>query len=463
MSLYLRPLFLLLVCLLLNACAQFSAGNLFSHYSAQNKALYQAVKAGDYSSATEYVSKPVAGDILDNLEKGRVYFLAQQYVQSKAALDMSVAAVTQQQEKAVISLSSTATSVSSLALNDNLSEYTPADYELGFLHLYLGLNYLQRNQLESALVEMRRANLVQEQARKNRQAELERVQKELRSTGVSPNLGAILAQYPDAGTRLQAVQNGYLFYLSALLYEAANDLNSAYVDYRRALAVAENNPVVIDGVRRVAQRLGMRDDLRQLNERYGPPTSRQAQQGRVIIIEELGVVDPRQEWRLSLPLSDSRGNTALYSLALPYYASSQQEVFAPLILNQLPLKGDVVVDVNAMAHNDLSERMPTMVIRQVLRVVVKDQIRKESTQSDGFGNLLLNVFNTLTEQPDTRSWLTLPERVVTSSAIVAAGEQVLQVGTQHYRFTVPEGGTTLVWLSRQGRHSTLWHKQLGRL
>lgn len=61
----------------------------------------------------------------------------------------------------------------------------------------------------------------------------------MRSQGLSPNLGSVLAQYPDAGKTLQAVQNGYLLYLSALLYEADNDLNSAYVDYRRALAVAQ--------------------------------------------------------------------------------------------------------------------------------------------------------------------------------------------------------------------------------
>ncbi|MFL7865451.1 COG3014 family protein [Vibrio cincinnatiensis] len=463
MSFYLRHIFPLLVCLLLSACAQFTAGNLFSHYSAQNNQLHQAVKAGDYSRASGYLSDHVAGDILDNLEKGRVYFLDQQYALSRTALELSDMAVTQQQEKAMISVSSTATSIGALAINDNLSDYTPADYELGFLHLYLGLNYLQSNQLEGALVEMRRANQVQEQARRNRQSELERAQKELRSNGVSPNIGAVLSQYPDAGTQLQAVQNGYLFYLSALLYEASNDLNSAYVDYRRALAVAENNSAVIDGILRVAQRLGMREDLRLLSERYGAPNSLQAQQGRVIIIEEQGVVDKRQCWRLSLPLSDSRGNTALYSLALPYYEPSPQTVFPPLQLNQSMVMGNELTDVRLMAQQDLSERIPTMVIRQALRVVTKDQIRKESTQSDGVGNLLINVFNTLTEQPDTRSWLTLPDRILAHSEVVTSGEQVLQVGAQSYRFTVPDGGTTLVWLSRQGSNATLWHKQLGRL
>src|SRR5690606_31228233 len=149
----------------------------------QNSDLYQSVKAGDYQQATEEFSDYVAGDILDNLEKGRVYFLNRQYAESQSALELSDTAIRRQQDQAVISLSSTATSVGSLAVNDNLNDYQPADYEIGFLHLYLGLNYLQNNSLEGALVEMRRANQVQEQARKSREAELEQAQQEMQSKG----------------------------------------------------------------------------------------------------------------------------------------------------------------------------------------------------------------------------------------------------------------------------------------
>ncbi|MVD33273.1 hypothetical protein D6U54_19175, partial [Vibrio cholerae] len=227
---------LTLTSLLLAGCANLTAGNLFSHYSAQNSDLYQSVAAGQYQQATQLLPDYVAGEVLDNLEKGRVYFLSQQYAESQQSLAAADLAVKQQQDRAIISVSSTATSVGSLAVNDNLNEYEPADYELGFLHLYLGLNYVRNNDLDGALVEMRRANQVQEAAKKRREQELSSAEQEMRSQGLSPNLGSVLAQYPDAGKTLQAVQNGYLLYLSALLYEADNDLNSAYVGYRRALA-----------------------------------------------------------------------------------------------------------------------------------------------------------------------------------------------------------------------------------
>lgn len=446
----------------LSACANFSAGNLFSHYSAQNQALYQSVKTGQYQQAQQALNESVAGDILDNFEKGRVAILNQDYSNGKSFLEKSDQAVRVQQDKATISISDTATSVGSLAVNDNLNIYRPADYELGFLHLYLGISYVHDNDLEGALVEMRRANQVQERARKEREAELESAQKEMTSQGLSPNLGSVLANYPDAGKTLQSVQNGYLFYLSALLYEASGDLNGAYVDYRRALAVAPDNQQIIEGTKRVAKRLGMSQDLRLLEKRYGAAELLPQGKSRVIIIEEQGVVRALDGWKQALPIFDSKGGTAWYSMALPYYRDTPKQAFSPMQLNHQNLSDSALVDVDAMATRDLTERMPALILRQALRVVAKEQLRRQAAKDD-VGNLLFNVWNTLTEQPDTRSWLTLPEQVNSASRIVAPGQQVVTVDGKDYSFDVAEGRTALVWLSRQGDNSTIWHKQLGRL
>lgn len=185
--------------LMASGCANLSAGNLFSHYSDQNQEVYQAVVAGNYANAEQLQSSDVGGEILGNFEKGRISFLAKDYPTSLKALEESDRAVRVQQDRATISVSETATSVGSLAVNDNLNEYQPADYELGFLHLYLGLNYLQKNDLEGALVEVRRANQVQEAARKAREKELKSAEKDLKNQGMSANLGSVLASYPDAG------------------------------------------------------------------------------------------------------------------------------------------------------------------------------------------------------------------------------------------------------------------------
>lgn len=455
--------FIVVSSLYLSACANFSAGNLFSHYSAQNQELYQAVQSGQYQQAEESLPEDIAGPILDNFEKGRVHLLNGQYEQSQSAFQLSDVAVREQQDKATISVSDSATSLSALAVNDNLNIYQPADYELGFLHLYLGLNYLQGNDLEGALVEMRRANQVQERAKKDREKELESAQEDMQEQGLSPNLGSILSQYPDAGDTLKAVQNGYLMYLSALLYEADNDLNSAYVDYRRALAVMPDNQQVIDGAKRVAQRLGMGEDLRLLEKRYGKVKRLEANQARVIVLQEQGVVQSMQGWKQALPLFDSRGQGVWYSISLPYYPSVSKPNFPPLLVNQQSISSDLLTDVDLMAQKDLSERLPSIIIRQALRVWAKDQLRRQAAKEDDVGNLIFNVWNVLTEQPDTRSWLTLPGEVHSSSVVVDAGMQSLSVGDKRIDFNVNAGDTVLVWVSRQGDNATLWHKQLGNI
>jgi hypothetical protein len=133
-------------------------------------------------------------------------------------------------------------------------------------------------------------------------------------------------------------------------------------------------------------------------------------------------------------------------------------------LNQNVLKSDLLTDVNLMAQHDLSERMPAIVIRQALRVWAKDQLRREAARKeDNAANLLLNVWNTLTEQADTRSWQTLPGEIKTSSAVVAPGAQELVVDGKSYDFEVGAGRTALVWVSRQSGNATIWHKQLGNI
>lgn len=107
--------------------------------------------------------------------------------------------------------------------------------------------------------------------------------------------------------------------------------------------------------------------------------------------------------------------------------------------------------------------MPSLVIRQALRVWAKDQLRRQAAQDDDVGNLLFNVWNTLTEQPDTRSWLSLPANVYSASLETEPGEQSLMVNGQPYTFNVEPGHTALVWLSRQSNNSIIWHKQLGNI
>ncbi len=450
--------------LLLTACANMSAGNLFSHYSAQTKKLHQDVANGDIDSAQQLIAEQdIAGPILDNMEKGRVALLAEDYSSSLQAFTISDQAVIQQQRQAVISVSEAANSTSALMSNDNVTSYEPADYELGYLHLYLAFNYIKNNDLNGALVEVRRANQVQEQAQKRRREELQNAEQDMKNNGTTPNLGSVLSRYPDAGKTQQAVQNAYLLYLSGLLYEVGGQPNDAYIDYKRALAVYPQNPQIIQASLRLATRLNMRQDLVLLRKQYGDLQQVGAGQGQVIILQEQGVVQARAGWRLSMPIWSYSGQGGVYNLALPYYPEQKISQMSPLRLDSTTLPAAKLADTNLMAQRDLNERIPAMVLRQALRLFVKDQIRREAARQDdtGLANFVANVWNIMTEQPDTRSWQTLPALVYSHSINLDAGPHTIEVDGEQIPIEVRENRITLVWLSRQGGNVTSWYKQLG--
>ncbi len=206
----------------------------------------------------------------------------------------------------------------------------------------------------------------------------------------------------------------------------------------------------------------MRQDLAQLIKQYGNRASQPENKARIIVFDEQGVVSPRESWKITLPIYIG-GGWNYYSISLPYYPDRRTDVFAPLLLDDSKLTPSTLVDVNLMAQQDLTERMPSMVFRQVLRVVAKDQVRREVAQGDDVGNVLLNVWNVLTEQADTRSWQTLPAAVFSSSEYVTPGKHQISWGHVNYSLSVQAGETVLVILSRQGTGSVIWHKNLGNL
>ncbi|WP_418885834.1 COG3014 family protein [Enterovibrio paralichthyis] len=464
-ALFISPAKLLVVCLSasLAGCANLSAQSLFSHYSAALQAPHTLTAAGEYQQALDELPDTPDGDILDGMEKGRIALLAGDPALSKEALEKADNAATEQQNAAIIQLSNGVNQLGALVTNDNMIDYVPADYELGFLHLYLTLNYLQQHDLQGALVEVRRANLVQERARKIRERELEDVQQTATQNGISENVGAVLSRYPDVGSKLGTVQNAYLFYLSALLYEAEGNLNSAFIDYSRALAVEPENRYVAYAVMRIAYRQGRGDALAMLEKKYGNYQPPGKDKGQLVILNEQGIVNARAFWRLPLWLTDSRGYVESHTVALPYYPSMSVGAQKALVVQGSLVKPAELVNVNRMAQKALNEAMPSMAVRQILRVVAKNEMRKSLAEQDesGIGSLVVSIFNALSEQPDTRSWQTLPESVGIFSGYYSKGPLSVQAEGQYINVTIEPGQTTLLWVSRQGNKLVHWKGILG--
>lgn len=452
---------LLLAGLLLGGCAS-QWKDIFVSYSDQMAPLRNALLLGQAAEALPEVRESTPGDdtyVLDQLEKGRIAWLAGQDGVSKQAFAAADGRLAWEDNQAQYRLSHGLAQAGSLLTNDQTMAYRAPDYERTMLHHYLALGYLQRGDAEGALVEVRRANQVQEQALKRRADEVQKAGEEDEAGGemrqqmsrAAPELDRLIGKVKNG------FQNAYTFYFSGVLYEAAGDLNDAWVDYRRGYQIAPDNRSLQDALLRLAVLRGSSDELKEIEQQVGrkaPPLAKG--EGQVVVLFEDGLIPARREFFLPLPLSTSGGDFRTFTVAVPYYDNRASDT-GPLTvtLGQRVEQTSELVRLEALAAKDLQERLPGMLTRQALRLVAKEQMRRGAAKEGGdVGNILVGIFNTLSERADTRSWLTLPAQASSWQGRMTAGEITLTLGAgsamRQLPLTVHAGRTTLVWVQRLG-------------
>ncbi|WP_454010319.1 COG3014 family protein [Aeromonas sp. Marseille-Q7275] len=459
---------LLLAGLLLGGCAS-RWQDLFVSYSDQMVPLRNQLLLGHAAEALPKVRESTPGNdtyVLDQLERGRIAWLAGQDAISKQGFAAADSRLAWEDKQAQYRLSQGLAQAGSLLTNDQTMAYRAPDYERTMLHHYLALNYLQRGDAEGALVEVRRANQVQERALKARADEVRKAKEESEEaeadTATEGEMRQLMSRgAPDLDRLIGQVKNGfqnaYTFYFSGVLYEAAGDLNDAWVDYQRGYQIAPDNRSLQDALLRLARLRGSVDELKETEKRVGrkvPPLARD--QGQLVVLFEDGLIPARREIFLPLPISTSSGDFRTFTVAVPYYDNRGSDT-GPLTVSvgKRVEQTSELVRLEALAAKDLQERLPGMLTRQALRLVAKEQVRRTAAKEGGdVGNILVGIFNTLSERADTRSWLTLPAEASSWQGMVPAGEVQLRLGAGSTMRTLPltvhAGRTTLVWVQRLG-------------
>lgn len=461
----------LLLCgalLLLGGCAS-RWQDMFVSYSDQMVPLRNQLLLGHAAEALPEVRDSTLGDdtfVLDRLEQGRIAWLAGQDAGSKQALTAADSRLRWEDRQAQYRLSQGLGQVGSLLTNDQSMAYRTPDYERTMLHHYLALNYLQRGDAEGALVEVRRANQVQEQALKRRADEVRKAKDERDHAAAERDPEDEMRQLmsrgaPDLDRLIGRVKNGfqnaYTFYFSAVLYEAAGDLNDAWVDYQRGYQIAPDNQSLQDALLRLAVLRGAPDEIRATEKKVGRKALSLAKdQGQLVVLFEDGLIPARRELFLPLPISTSGGDFRTFTVAIPYY-DNRASNSGPLTVevDKLAWQTSELVRLEALAAKDLQERLPGMLTRQALRLVAKEQMRQAAAKEGGdVGNILVGIFNTLSERADTRSWLTLPAQASSWQGMVPAGDIHLTLSAgaaqRQLPLTIHKGRTTLVWVQRLG-------------
>lgn len=429
----------------LAGCASTS---MLSPYPGQAKAWQAALDAGNPPAAISRIGQKThsADATLYLLEAGRIQQLASQPAESQAAFEAAIGRFQQQDDKAVISASSYAASGASLLSNDNARPYEGRTYERVFLHQYQALNYLAQGDANGALVEVRRANQVQVDALAKQESRVDDARDDAEAKGLDTDSYDKYFNAMDlaAGRVKTGFQNAATFYLSGLIYEAAGQTNDAFIDYRKALELVPDNPYLQKDVVRTGQKTGL--DVARLARQLGKAKTGPAPgEGEIVVYLEEGYVPAKQP--LSVPIWTSK---TINYVSFPLYADSSAPRPLVVQVDGAALESALLVDTRALAVRTLKDEVPALLARAFLRLLTKQEMQRQAQRNDSTGLLSLatTVYSLVTDQPDLRSWLTLPGSGQVVRLPASEGEHRISLpGMAPFTVNVRAGRPTLVHLA----------------
>ena len=166
-------------------------------------AFQEVVGKGEFGQAEKILQKDKKqaqkkNRILYCLNQGYVNFMLGRYELSNQFFDMAER-LTEDQQRNIF------TEAAVLVSNPEIRPYKPEDFEVIMINFYKALNYLQMNNMEDALVEVRKINI---------------------------RLQQLNDKYPDHKNRYQ--RDAFAQLLMGLIYDAAGDWNNAFIAYRNA-------------------------------------------------------------------------------------------------------------------------------------------------------------------------------------------------------------------------------------
>lgn len=388
--------------------------------------------------------------LLYGMDRGMTLQLAGDYRQSSAVLEQAEEEVERLYTRTVRS------EAAAFLTNDNALFYEGDPYEHVMINVVKALNYAAQGQLQEALVEARR---------------------------IDHRLNVLTDKVKDKASYRE---DGFARYLTGILYEATDDVNNAFIAYRKAYDAYEANqgwartPVPTQlraDLLRTAEALNMTNEFEEYRRLF-PDTVWQvsaAQRGlaQVVLISYNGRAPRKEDRLLDLPISldalqlvllnrgfsqssrhQNRGvDSVLYGLngrvvrvALPRLVTQKTQVPSEQLTlvgeagRQVRVFSELGQNISALADKSLSDRLPGITVKALARAAVKFAMAEGATrgaqQAAGkdaapwvglIVGLLTKGLAVASEEADKRSWQTLPDEIHIARAWVEPGQYAASV------------------------------------
>ncbi len=417
----------ILLSLILSSCAIS-----FTHY----REVKEFISREDYLSAAKQVAEMYQTEygeknsLLFFLDLGILYHLADEFDKSNRYFSMA------EQRADELYTKSVSKEAASFLTSDNAKPYEGENFEKVLINLFMALNYILMGKTEDAIVEARKVN-----------HKLELYNREY-------------------GNKLTYRDDAFVRYIMGMLYENNNEINDAFISYRKALYIYRYyqktyGTSIPEGLfsdcLRTGSALGFTDLLEEIKKDFPGQVADEniePDDGEIVLIHLNGLAPYKIEKRLQVAFgngiayartaevsSDEQGdvNKALdiagsiaadinISVAFPEYKVRQPVV----VMSTLGLenrtgevKTTVSENITAIALRDLEDRLGRIMAKTIARAAVKyaiayaageaaENAAKKRMGGEGgavVGWLAKKAFSataSATENADRRAWEILP-------------------------------------------------------
>jgi uncharacterized protein len=324
--------------------------------------------------------------------------------------------------------------VASYLTNPNVTTYKGEDHEHLMLLYYKALNFLKMGKTQEALVECRRLNIR-------------------------------LQQLSDRYTNESKFQrDAFIHALMGIIYETDKDYNNAFIAYRNAVEIYEEDYQDLFGIAipeqlksdllRTASLSGLLEEFEMFKEKFGMPdyVYKPSEGGVLVLFWHNGLSPVKAEWGINFAV-DRRDNFVYFSnqelgISFPFsldgYDEKDKNGLARLEIFRIALpryferptyysratvswQGNtselqLLEDVNKIAFKSLHERMTLELSKALIRVAIKKATEYQVKQEDKTLGSVLGMINAITEKADTRNWQTLPHSIYYARIPLSVGQ-----------------------------------------
>lgn len=326
-----------------------------------------------------------------------------------------------------------------LLINPNVTEYRGEPFELLMIHYYKAMNFIQLGDLDAAMVECRRLNI---------------------------GLNALSDRYNNEN---RYRRDAFVHTLMGILYDATGDYNNAFIAYRNAVEIYQDDYSRLFDVNvpeqlkkdllRTAYLTGFRDEVRRFEGIFemSYEHDRSRDEGDLVFFWQNGLGPVKDEQSIMFTLVRGAGGAMHFEneemgLSFPVPASDAKEstgklgdlrvvrVAFPKYVEREPVYAgarlavdgsqdelSLAQDLNAVAFQALQDRMLRETGSALLRLAVRQAAEQRIRKEDESLGAIFGILGAVAEQADTRNWQTLPHSIYYARKTLPEGEHRLSL------------------------------------